>query len=251
MARQGTDDALTLNLRADYAGQPVTLSGTTGRIRHVFAHQRFALELSGKLANLAVKLNGAIDDVLKLQGIDVEAQLTGENLATIGPVLDIQLPETKAFDVTGHLKGSRDSLRLDNIKGNLSGSAVDMAFSGSVGNLIAFSGVDLKLKSSGKDLAAMEPVFGEKLPATDQFEIQAQLTGSSEALSLQAAQGIASRGSLRIAVNGAVKDLLTLRGMDLQSRISGKNLVEFGEIIGEKLPATDQFEIQGHLNRDE
>jgi uncharacterized protein involved in outer membrane biogenesis len=240
-------DALTLKFRADYDGQPVTLSGTTGRVRHVFAHQRFALQLTGKLANLAVKLNGAIDDALNLQGIDVNAEVTGENLATIGPVLDIQLPETSAFDIAGRLKGSGDSLQLDNIKANLSGSAVDMAISGSVGNLIAFSGVDLNIMSSGKDLAAMGPVIGEELPATDEFKIQGRLTGSTEALALQEAQGSARRGSLHFTLNGAVKDILTLSGMDLQSKLSGTDLKEFGEIITVKLPATDEFEIQGRL----
>ncbi len=247
MTRQGTEDALTLKLRADSNGQPLALSGTIGRIRRIFARQRFPLQLSGRLANAAVKINGAIDDVLNLQGIDVAAQLSGKNLAAVGLFLDTRLPKTKAFDVSGHLKGSRDSLRLDNIKGNLSGSSVDIAVSGSVGNLIAFSGVDLKLKSSGKDLAEFGGIIGEKLPATDQFEIQGRLTGSTAALTLQNAQASARRGSLRIAVNGAVKDLLTLRGMDLQSRLSGKDLAEFGGIIGEKLPATDQFEIQGRL----
>jgi uncharacterized protein involved in outer membrane biogenesis len=247
VAKAEASDALTLDLRADYEGRPVTLSGTTGLIRHLFAQQRFALELSGKLANLAVKLNGAIDNVLNLQGIDVKAQVTGENLAKIGPVLDIQLPETKTFDVTGHLKGSQDSLRLDNLKGNLSGGAVDMAISGSVGNLIAFSGVDLNHMSSGKDLAAMGPIIGEELPATDEFKIQGRLTGSTEALALQEAQGSAGRGSLRFTVNGAVKDILTLKGMDLQSKVTGTDLAEFGEMIAEKLPATDEFEIQGRL----
>ena len=247
MKRQEKENALTLKLRADYNGQPLALSGKTGRVRDVFAHQRFPLQLSGKLANAAVKINGAIDDVLTLQGVDVETQLTGKNFGTLGPVLDIQLPKTKDFDVSGHLKGSGDSLRLDNINGNLSGNSIDIAISGSVGNLIAFSGVDLKLKSSGKDLAVMEPVIGEKLPATDEFKIQGHLTGSTASLTMKNAQGTARHGSMHLAVNGLVKDLLTLRGMDLQSRLTGTDLGEFGEVIGEKLPTTDQFEIQGRL----
>ena len=157
MNRQENEDALALKLKADINGQPLTLSGKTGRIRDVFGHQRFPLQLSGTLAKAAIIINGAIDDALTLQGIDVAAQLNGKNLATLGPFLDIQLPETKTFDVAGHLKGSGDSLRLDNINGNLSGSSIDIAISGNVGNLIAFSGVDIKLKSSGKDLAVLSP----------------------------------------------------------------------------------------------
>jgi uncharacterized protein involved in outer membrane biogenesis len=247
VTEQGAGDVQTLDLKAEYSGQPVVLSGTIGLLRDVFARRRFALQLSGELANTAFKLNGAIDDVLQLQGIDVEAQLNGENLAAIGTDLEIRLPQTATFNVKGHLKGSRDALKLEGIKGDLSGSHIDMAFSGSVGNLPAFSGVDLNVKSSGKDLAAMGPLIGAELPATDDYKIQGRLTGSVEALALNEARGSAGRGSLRFTIIGAVKDILTLRGMDLQSKLSGTDLADFGEIITVKLPATDEFEIQGRL----
>ena len=108
MNRQETEDALTLKLKADYNGQPLTLSGKTGRIRRYICAPALPASAVGKAWQTPQsRFNGAIDDVLNLQGIDVEAQLTGNNLATLGPVLDIQLPKTKAFDVSGHLKGSR------------------------------------------------------------------------------------------------------------------------------------------------
>jgi uncharacterized protein involved in outer membrane biogenesis len=245
VTKQATADAL--DLRTEYNGQPVVLAGTIGRIRDLLAHRRFALHLSGKLVNTAVKINGVIEDVLNLQGIDVQAQLTGENLETLGSVFHIQLPKTKTFDVSGDLKGSKGALGLDKIKGSLSGSGVDVTINGSVGNLIGLSGLDLKLMSSGKDLAEFGNIIDEKLPATDQFEIQGRLTGSAEALALNETRGTARRGSMHISVAGAVKDLLNLKGMDLQSGISGTDLAELGNIIDEKLPATDQFEIQGRL----
>jgi len=166
---------------------------------------------------------------------------------SLGPVSGIQLPATKSFDVSTHFTGSGDSLKLENIKGNLSGNSVNMNVSGSVGNLVTFSGVDLQLKSSGKDLAVMGPLIGEELPATDSFEIQGHLTGSTEALTMTDTRAAVSHSSLRLTVNGVVKDMITLKGLDLQSRLTGTNLVEFGEIIGEKLPSTDKFEIKGRL----
>ena len=103
VARQGADDALTLNLRADYNGQPVELSGEVGLIRRLFAYERFPLKLSGKFSNAAVKIEGAIDDVLDLHGIDLMAYASGTNLAALGRGMGIKLPKTSAFDVTGHL----------------------------------------------------------------------------------------------------------------------------------------------------
>jgi uncharacterized protein involved in outer membrane biogenesis len=246
-AKQKTGESQTLDLRTAYNGQPIALSGTIGQISSLYAHQRFPLQLSGKLADTTFKIDGAIDDALNLQGIDVQAQMAGKNLKALGHILDIQLPETKAFDITGHLKGSKDALSLDDIKASLSGGEVDITFGGSVGNLMALSAVELQFKGSGKDLAVMRPLIAAKLPATDQFEITGRLSGSTEALALNEAKGSARRGSIRLSLSGAVKDLLNLKGMDLQSAITGTDLAELGRIIAEKLPATDQFELKGRL----
>jgi len=245
--KEETEEALSFKLQADFNGQSVALSGKTGGIRQLFTHKRFPLQVSGSLSTAAIKINGAIEDALNLQGIDVEAQLIGENMATLEPVMDIRLPKTKSFEVNGEIKGNKESLKLENVKGNLSGSGFDLAVSGGVGDLIAFSGIDLNLKSSGKDLAEIGPIIGEKLPATDGFTVQGRLTGSAKLLSLDEAQGNAHHGGLSLAVEGGIKDFLNFNGIDLSVKGSGKDLSGIGPIIGEKLPATDEFALQGRL----
>ncbi len=247
MNRQETEDALALNLQADVDGQAVMLSGKTGGVHQLLAHKRFPLQLSGSLANAAIKVNGAVDDVLNLQGIDLDAQLIGKNLATLAPYLDIRLPKTKAFKVNGVLKGSKESLMLENVKGNLSGSGFDLAVSGSISDVIAISGVDLKLISSGNDLAEIGQIIGEKLPVTDGFKVQGRLTGSAQVLSLSEARGTARHGGLSLVCHGAIKDLLNFGGIDLAVKGSGKDLSDIGSIVGENLPVTDEFAVQGRL----
>ena len=246
MSRQGSEDKLTLTLSADYNGQPATLSGKIGPVGALLGHRRFPLQLAGNLADVAVNANGSIYDVLQLQGIDVNARFSGKNVATLGPVLPVQLPETEAFDVAGKLKGSRESLGL-NIDGNLSGSSINLAVNGSVDNLIDLSGMDLNLKSSGKNLAVLRPILGEGIPSTREFEVQGRLTGSAHALKLSDARAAARRGSLDFTASGSVKDLIAFEGMDLQSRLIGRNFAELGEVIDVELPATDEFDIQGRL----
>ena len=247
LTKKEAENELRLDLKAEYNGQPVTLSGQTGLIRYLFAHQRFPLELSGTFSNAKVEIAGAIDDILNLEGIDLKAHASGTDLAALGFDKNIQLPKTGVFDVTGHLRGSKESLALNEASGNLSGSDINLAFSGIVGNLIALSGIDLKLNGSGTDLSAVGSSIGEKLPATDKFTVQGQLTGSTKILSLKEAQGSANRGSLNLAINGNIKDLLTISGMDLQLKGSGKDLAKVGAIIDRKLPATDEFSVQGRL----
>jgi uncharacterized protein involved in outer membrane biogenesis len=247
MTRQGTEDALMLKFRADYNGQPVVLSGKTGRIRELFAHERFPLQLSGKFSNAAVKIDGAIEDVLNLNGIDLRTHASGTNLEDLRLGLGIKLPKTNAFEVTGQLVGSWESLAFKDVSGNLSASGVHMAISGMIGDLMAISGVDLELTASGKDLAEIGPIIGEKLPETDDFKVQGRLTGSAKVLSLSEAKGSARRDGLNLALEGGIKNLLNFNGVDLVAKGSGKDLSKVGAIIGEKLPATDEFAVEGRL----
>ncbi|UCD81017.1 MAG: AsmA family protein [Desulfobacterales bacterium] len=247
VAEQAAGDRLAVDLKADYNGQPLTLAGQTGLVRALSGSERFPFELSGAFADAAVKLEGAVDDVLKLEGIDLKVQTSGKNLAKLKLARNIKLPKTTAFDLTGHVRGSKDSLALNDLSGNLSASDVNLAFSGNVGDLMAINGIDLQLKGSGKDLAEIGVIIDRKLPATDEFAVQGRLTGSADALSLQAANGSARRGGISIVLSGGIKDLLNLSGADLNVKGSGKNLSELGAIIDEKLPATDEFTVEGRL----
>ncbi|MGD2098190.1 MAG: AsmA family protein [Desulfobacterales bacterium] len=247
MARQGPDDGLAVDLKADYKAQQLTLSGKTGSVGELLESKRFPLELSGTFAHAAIKLQGAVDDVLKLEGIDLKIQTSGKNLAKLKVVNGIQLPETDAFDLKGQLKGSKAALSLNDLSGNLSGSDVNLTFSGNVGDLIAINGIDLLLKASGKDLTKIGALVDQKLPSTDEFALEGRLTGSVKALTLQAAKGRARRGALSMALDGGVENLIDLKGLDLNVHASGKNLAALGAIIEQKLPDTEEFSLQGRL----
>jgi uncharacterized protein involved in outer membrane biogenesis len=247
MAKQGTDDALAVNLKADYKGQRLILSGKTGLVEALLESRRFPLELSGTFADAAIKLQGAVDDAVKLEGIDLKIQTSGKNLAKLKLVNGIQLPETGAFDLKGQLKGSKDALSLKNLSANLSRNDINLTLSGNVDDLIAINGIDLQLKGSGKNLTEIGSLIDQKLPSTDEFALEGQLAGSAKALSLQPVRGRARRGALSLALDGGIEDLIALKGLDLNVHVSGNDLAALGAIIEQKLPATDKFSIQGRL----
>ena len=247
LTRTADDDRLAVDLSAEYTGQLITLSGTTGLINKLLARQRFPVKLSGTFSHAAVNLDGTLEDALNLHGIDLKVQTSGKNLAKLKLPNNIRLPETSAFDLKGQLRGSKESLAFKDVNGNLAGSNVKLAFSGIVGDLISISGIDMHVKGSGKNLAKIGAIIDQKLPATDEFAIEGRLTGSAKALTLQAAQGSARRGRLSIALNGEVKDLIAFSGVDLKVKGSGKDLAEIGPIVDQKLPATDEFAVDGRL----
>jgi uncharacterized protein involved in outer membrane biogenesis len=108
--------------------------------------------------------------------------------------------------------------------------------------------MDLQTRLAGRNLEELGEVVEAKLPATDQFEIQGRLIGSTAALTLKEAEGSARRGSLSLALNGGVKDLLKAKGMNLMLKASGRELAEIGPLVGTGLPELGPFHVSGRLS---
>jgi hypothetical protein len=138
-------------------------------------------------------------------------------------------------------------IALQKAQGNATSGSMHLSLSGTVDNLLTLKGMDLQSRLTGKNLADFGGVIGEKLPATDEFKIQGRLTGSTDALSLQKAQGSARRGSIELTVNGGIKNLFALGGINVKLKASGKELAEIGPLIGAKLPGLGSFDVSGRL----
>jgi len=124
---------------------------------------------------------------------------------------------------------------------------LNLTVNGQVKNLLAFGGMDLKLKGSGKDLAEVGVIIGQKLPTTDEFTVEGQLTGSVKSLLLQQAQGSVNRGSLNLTLSGGIEELPALNGINFSVKASGKELAEIGPLVGAELPEIGPFEVSGKL----
>ncbi|MGD9363971.1 MAG: AsmA-like C-terminal region-containing protein [Desulfobacterales bacterium] len=192
-------------------------------------------------------VSGRVGNLISFSGVDLQLKSSGKDLAVMAPLIGEKLPATDSFEIQGHLTGSTEALTMTNTRAAASRSGLRLTVNGAVKDVIALKGLDLQSRLTGTNLVEFGEIIGEKLPATDKFEIQGHLTGSTDVLALQKAQGNATSGSMHLSLSGTVDNLLTLKGMDLQSRLTGKNLADFGGVIGEKLPATDEFKIQGRL----
>jgi uncharacterized protein involved in outer membrane biogenesis len=145
------------------------------------------------------------------------------------------------------LAGSVKTLSLKQADGSAKWRSVSLALKGEIKNLLDLGGLDLHLRGSGKNLAEMGPITGKKLPPTDAFFLEGRLTGSGRALSLHDIAGQANRGSLNLTVNGKIGDLTAFRHVDLRLKGAGKDLAQAETIVGQKLPPTDEFSLQGRL----
>jgi uncharacterized protein involved in outer membrane biogenesis len=217
------------------------LTGSSKALSFQQAHSRI------RQNSLSLNLDGEINNLLALGGINLQIKGEGKNLANLKPIFGRDLPETNLFSVQGRLMGSSRALSIQEAQGSIRRNSLQLDLNGEIKDLMTFSGINVKLKGSGKDLAEVEPIIRLKLPKTDAFSLTGRLTGSTGKLTLQGIQASATSGRLKLNLQGRIKDLPALSGMDLKLKGSGKDLVEVGSIIGEKLPETGAFTVQGRL----
>jgi uncharacterized protein involved in outer membrane biogenesis len=247
LTRSPAADSLVVSLQGSSNGQPVALAGQTGPLRDLFAGARFPLELSGEVAGATVKLFGGLDNAVKLQGIDLTVQASGSDLATLGTLIGIKIPQTDSFDVTAQLTGSGDHLAVRDARGSVSYKTMKLALNGDIGDLNMREHIQLELKASGNNLAELSPIVGTTLPPTGSFEVSGKLAGTTRALALSGAQGTIGYGRSKLALAGKVADLMALEGIDLDLKGTGSDLAELSPIVGTTLPPTGSFEVSGKL----
>jgi AsmA family protein len=124
---------------------------------------------------------------------------------------------------------------------------VEINVDGSIGEIFSLDDIDLQIKASGRNLAEVGPMIKQSLPETGPFTLSGRLTGSTKALALQDARGKASHRSLNLTLNGGVKDLLALSGLNLNVRCSGGELSDIGPWAGVNLPELGRFDVRSHL----
>jgi len=179
--------------------------------------------------------------------LNLQLKGVGKNLAEIGSIVGGKLPATDEYKVQGRLTGSAKALSLQAAQGNARRGNLKLSLQGGVKDLIRLTGMDLKLKGSGKDLAKVGPIIGEKLPTTDNFAVQGRLMGSTKALSLRESMGRASRAGLSVAFDGEITDVLAPMGINISLKASGKELAAIGPLVGSELPKIGPFDVRGHL----
>ena len=164
LARQGNGDTQSVDLQTEVNGQPVVITGTTGAIEQLWARQGFPINLSGTYARAAASIDGNIDRILQLKGVDLDLKFSGKEFADLGPLVATHLPAMGAFDVRGRLTGSATALAMQAFDARIDKSD----FKGHVKvDLHAKPKIFVRLESSLVDFSALMDYLERDEPATN------------------------------------------------------------------------------------
>jgi uncharacterized protein involved in outer membrane biogenesis len=243
--------SLAVELEGETNGQALSLTGTTGALHELFSASPFPLALSGEIAGARLSINGSINNPMTLAGIALEVQASGGDLRPVGVALRTDFPETRNFEVQAKLAGSPDNMSVRQLKGRFDTAGIQLAVTGSIDNLAGLGGLHFQVNGSGDDLAKLGPALDLPLPSSGPFSVSGNVQGTASSLALSNAQGTINRPNLKLSLAGSIGDLLNLKGIDLRVDGSGSDLALVGPVVGQTLPHTDAFRLQGKLTGSE
>jgi len=119
------------------------------------------------------------------------------DLAKLGPIIEKKLPKTDNFAVQGRLMGSMKALSLRDAMGRAGRDGMSIAFDGGITDVLALSSINIRLKASGKELAAIGPLVGSDLPKIGPFDVRGHLIGSAKLLLLKEFSAIVDKSDFK------------------------------------------------------
>jgi uncharacterized protein involved in outer membrane biogenesis len=207
-----------------------------------------------------VRLNGIVDDLLKLQGVDINFQASGKDLANLEQLTDQPLPVRGAFSAAGKvLVPVQKNLRIPNLKvtagKNIVTGSLNLDLRGDQPQLMA------KLASPKLDLPSVLPPdlakqkWAKGLGLMRPVKLAFKLAGFKREIALGKIdlQAGTSTESAELRLTGSVANLLAQRGVDLRFSLRGNDVEKLKDITGQPyffapVPGEGAFTFSGHIS---
>jgi len=206
-----------------------------------------------------IHLNGKVDNLVELQGVDIKFQASGKDLANLKQVIGQPLPVRGAFSAAGkvlipvHQNLKIPDLKITIGKNNISGS-LNLNFRGDRPNLEA------KLSLPKLDLPSVllpelaKQGWAKGLGQVRPLKLDVRLEGFAPEIALKKVDlqaGTLDSAELRLA--GSIENLVARRGIDLKFSLRGKEYAKLKEIIAQPyifapVPGQGAYAISGKIS---
>lgn len=197
--------------------------------------------------DLAMDLAGGVDDIVAMNGIDLELIVSGTELSSVPELSALELPMTDFFEIEGRLSGSASQVSVTEVKSTARRGQHRMELSGDIDDLATFGGIDAQFVAVGSDLSELNETLTLNFPATQNYRVSAALTGNAHNLSAGdvVISGVAA--GLQFDMNGGIGRVFELQDVNLQTLIAVDDFSSLGSYFGTSLPVTEPIELHGRL----
>lgn len=198
---------------------------------------------------LFVEISGHQDDLTAVRGIDVAIRARAADLSVVGGLLQKgeELPPIGPVVARARLRDHRGAVGLEEIEVELGRrDAVWAQGGGSIQDLLARKGVDVEAEFGVGDLRQLGAVVGGEPPDVGPIRGKLHLADRDGSLGIERFEAHGGKvGLFEIEASGAFEDLLERDQIQVNARLSGRDLAVVGAVFGRDLPAIAPVELSG------
>jgi uncharacterized protein involved in outer membrane biogenesis len=123
IAQQGQQQAISVEARGTYAGQPITGTLMGGALLSLQQSSRpYPVDLHLANGSTRVSLTGTVKDPMAFKGADLRLVFSGDNMAELFPLTGIPIPATPRFSIAGQLDYADNRFRFEDFRGTVGNS---------------------------------------------------------------------------------------------------------------------------------
>ncbi len=213
----------------------------------------------GTQALAQIRLKGTVDDLRELQGVDIEFQASGNDLANLRQLTGQPLPVRGAFSAAGKvLIPVSKHLEIPDLKATVGKNSItgslDLDLRGEKPQVTAaLSSPQLDLPSVLLPELAKQG-WAEGLSQVRPLKLDVKLAGFFQEIAVKKMDLQAGTlDSAEVRLNGSVGNLAALRGVDLNFSLQGKELAKLKEILAQPylfapVPGQGAYAVSGNIS---
>jgi uncharacterized protein involved in outer membrane biogenesis len=239
---------LTLATTGELDGTAFELQGRTGSLRELLdPSEPFPVQLSGRVFDAEIEVEGTLASPLDLEGIDLGLAVRLPDLALSG----WPLPDLGPIAVVAQLSDLDGSLGLEEI-GVETGrdDPLEARIEGTVDDLLEFREVDVKGELGAGELEFLEGFVEFPLPEIDSAKVHATLSDEDGSLGLAGElHAVAADGAVSVDVEGGYDDVARIDEIDVTIRAGARDLQALAGLVegAPELPRLGPVAVAGRV----
>jgi hypothetical protein len=167
---------LSIAFAGEYQGQGIEIEGTLGPLARLTSGEPYAVDLRGEAAGAKIAILGEIRQALAGEGFNFAIDAQGDDLRSLSAFAGRELPETGPYAVRFRMTDSDGRLEVSDISGELGArKEAFIAVTGSIRDVLAGAGLDLKLTVEARDTAALAAISGVDVPSLGRLALTARV----------------------------------------------------------------------------
>ena len=224
------------------AGARITSAGDALALRDIRA------DLTGD--NITLQVNGSVEDVLNVKGVDAEADLKIRSLGFLSEYVEMKLPPLGPLQATARIASAGDVLSLKDIRADLTGDNITLQVNGSVEDVLNVKGVDAEADLKVRSLGFLSEYVEMKLPPLGPLQATARIASTGDVLSLKDIRAGLTGDNITLQVNGSVEDVFKIQGVDATADLMVHSMDFLSEFVDTDLSSLGSLKASAAASTD-